>query len=407
MEPEYYLELKQVITSIAHDKKESPDGDSRIKELCQMILQCTEVNLLENFSLIRSMHDFMTGEVKGYKEGKAAIRQCYKKVRNLLPNFLKMDPQFDAPTLNAFLNSYPNHESLSKVVNRFLQLFQQNNQSQKVPGGIFSRLLNLDKLDLPLVDKLYQALSKSGRAINDYFMLLSECIDDLQLNGNSLGLHHKHLEHSSSQDTLSNSWDDFEVKPESAAPILDILSEESDGGYSLLKRAKFLLPQRGVFCKHPVLMSIYVLKDLPLSKKIYETVLSTYLEIQKTEREDVLADVIALSDAWKCIDPDLNCYDDLKCRMLRGIATIPPDQRRDVYNHVCSYKNYKYYKRVLEDADIKDNVFIAVYLLLPYMLDLKNEEDFKRLLQESLKEKLGSTSLPLSTRSGLLTEYPI
>lgn len=426
MEPQYSSQLSELKTLLKEIEKQRPvEGqkdwaDGRIQDLCKSILSLNpqEIGFVDNYQLIRCMFDFMFARVEGYRDGKTAIRHCYKRIYKLLPNMRGFECQFDDRTVDALLQSYNNYHTLSKIVPIFLQLFHKNMQSETVPAKIYSQLIHLDQLDEQTLELLYKALSQSGASIYDYFNLIAKSFPDLNLKKSSdllfnfndpMGLRHVHLEYPSSQDTdietsLSNGIE-IEVKETDTKKILEFLSQELDGGYSLLNKAKFLLPP--VYSDITLLDCIYVLKGIPMNKEVSinrEEILYRYLAIQESDRDQVLSDALAFIKFWNVKKRgDIN-LDVLKRRMLDGIATIPEDQRGYIYQCLSTYDNYQFYNSMFARTDRGINGFIVAYLLIPDFLENPKEgKELRELLLFKLDQKLNDPHLPISTLDGLAT----
>lgn len=395
------IELREVLSTIIIDpqyQKNQSEIDCKIITLCKEVLQTLSTQPLDEgdgFLLLRNMCEFMKARIEGFQEGKSAIRECYDRIYRILPNFQTIELKESA--IQILQKSYPCNFDISA----FLQLFHERNKSGDLPSSVFSYLIHLDQLDEPMRKKLYAVLAGSGNQINEYFVLIGKA---LQLN-NDLGLTHRHLLDPSEEDTVGYSDDESSdiamvVDYQLELQILDCLSQESDGGYLLLKKAEFL----SIGGVNDLLVCVKGLKNnfsTALDLNHPTDLLNIYLQIHPRDRADVLMDVLEVRERWN-LD---SAHEKIKHDILTGIAAIPPELRETVLALLPTFNSYINLSKILDQHSLREavNGIIAAYVLFPYLQAQRSfdVEDWRKILTSILWEKLLDHSLPVFTLTAL------
>lgn len=306
-------------------------------------------------------------------EWKAVLHPFYTSISFLLdPIFEDGGIPFDAHTIGKCMKSYSDSESYIFTMLNFVNLFPEMGENQTIASTLFFRVMNLNHLNASLKEKLEKALVKSGQMIGDYFLLICKYLSALALDIFPKDAYNS--SHSLQKMRLStyrtSEWS--KKKPEGdcaeESQILDILLEESDGGYTLLKQAAVLS-----CCKYDSTIFPYV-KGLKNQQ--------SFFGIPSDVIKDVINDVIYLEGSWGKNEferLDWNARWDI----FTGIVAIPPDKRRSVIAYFDTCLKYCNLLSGNEFGEVrKFNKFIVVYLLLPSLQRLGFPYNAEHLLGE-------------------------
>jgi hypothetical protein len=388
-------EILSVVATFQFNLESQDETNNKICQCCQAVIfdiTTQEVNIIDGFLLLRSMRDFMEAGVDGFKEGKTAIRECFDRIHRILPNFQRDDVDIDDFSLKIFSKSYPRYFDMSA----FLQLFYELNQKAAIPSEVFSYLVNFDLLDEPMKKMLYTVLSKSGMQINAHFILICK---SLRLQ-NDLGLTHRHLLDPSEDDTDHGDYTgdvstdlDMVIDYKFELQLLNILAQESDGGYQLLKKAEFL----SIGGVNDLLECIEVIKNNQSGMADdANRLIMTYLQIASSDRMDVLMEVLHLVEKWK-----MNASVSFKLNLLIGVGAVPPECRDRILALLPTYQSYEDFNNILYSYHGNNGITVA-YLLYPNFLTQSFDVDnWRKILTSILWEKLLDHSLPVFTLTSL------
>lgn len=388
-------EMLSVVATFQFNLESQDETNNKICQCCNAVISdinMQEVSIIDGFLLLRSMRDFMEAGVEGFREGKTAIRECFDRIHKILPDFQRGDVDIDDFSLKIFSQSYPRYFDMSA----FLQLFYEMNQKAAIPSEVFSYLVHFDLLDEPMKQMLYGVLSKSGMQINAHFLLICKSLH-LQ---NDLGLTHRHLLDPSEDDTDHGDYSgdvstdlDMVIDYKFELQLLNILAQESDGGYQLLKKAEFL-STGGV---NDLLECIEVIKNNQRGMADdANRLIMTYLQIASSDRLDVLMEVLNLMEKWK-MNPSVS----LKLNLLVGLGAVPPESRERILELLPTYKSYEDFNNILYSYQGNNGIIVA-YLLYPNILTQSFDADsWRKILTSFLWEKLLDHSLPVFTLTSL------
>lgn len=411
MEPSYsynnlgtpICQLREVLSYILHcfptdDEKKKVNANIQI--ICQSILQNSKnISYVDRFFLIRSMHEFANAGVEGYKKGKAAIRECYKSIienmfvldtfdsRYMTPNQLA---PLDRKMLDTCMQTY---QFDTAFLDYFFPLLQHN---ETIPQDVFFKLIQLGKIEEPILKQLYEMLKKSGSEACRYLDLIGKGLPELGLNPRleEVGLYHTHLKWATEEDTIgSYDLDEYieNAKESDLNKILNILNEEIDGGYFLLKQAQFLSNNR----EELIQCILAVRHNFPKTSthEIYTSPLKSYLNIDPADRLEVMEIAMIYYDKLK---ERFTGKERLKCQILKEMDVIPKEMWQNVCNVINCGKIFNEYNSMLRNMN---RGFIVAYLLMP-SISYENST-LNIVICDSLEKKLNDPSLSSKTRRGL------